>query len=165
MRKLLTALVAVLAAGAMLAGCSTTPQFACTAIGWTNKATVTLDGAVQKVHIVELCVDGACSVTASEMQRQDVPLQLATAIPQDAQGPTPTSAPAVTPPIGSRLDDHHWTFSMGMSSPKRVTVRANSAGGTVLAEREVTLRWTRVGGTERCGGPAEAAPIILSIPD
>ncbi|WP_349899189.1 hypothetical protein [Parafrigoribacterium soli] len=139
------------------------PQ-ACTAIGWINTATVTLKGAVQKVHTVQLCIDETCSVAAGELQQQDEPLQRATAIP-DAQGPAPTSAPIAIPPIEVRVDDHNWTFQVGMSAPKTMTVRANSADGTVLAEREVSRRWTRVGGTEQCGGPAEAAPVTLSIPD
>ncbi|SEO18668.1 hypothetical protein SAMN05216281_1563, partial [Cryobacterium luteum] len=32
-----------------------------------------------------------------------------------------------------------------------------------LAERDVTLNWVRVGGTEQCGGPAETDPITLTI--
>lgn len=147
----------------MLIGCSMLPQLACPAIGWVNTATVTLQGAVEKVHTVQLCIDGTCSITTDEIQRQDEPPQLATATP-DAQGPAPTSVPTTVPPIGSRIDDHTWTFQLGMSAPKAVTVRASSVYGTALAERDVTLEWTRVGGTEQCGGPAEAAPVILSIP-
>ena len=147
----------------MLIGCSMLPQIACPAIGWVNMASVTLEGAVQKVHTVQLCVAGVCSVTADEMQRLDEPLTIATELP-DAQGPAPTSAPTTVPPIASRIDDHTWTFQVGMSAPKAVIVRARSADGTVLAEREVTLEWTRVGGTEQCGGPGEAGPVILSIP-
>jgi hypothetical protein len=50
-----------------------------------------------------------------------------------------------------------------MSAPKAVTVRASSADGTVLAERKVTLEWTRVGGTEQCGGPMEAPVVRLRV--
>jgi hypothetical protein len=163
MRRLLSALVTVFALNSVLLGCSMLPQLACPAIGWVNMATVTLKGTVQKVHTVQLCIEDTCSVTADEMLRQDEPLQLATAIP-DAQSAVPTSAPTTVPPIGLRVDDHTWTFQVGMSAPKAVTVRASSADGTVLAERKVTLEWTRVGGTEQCGGPGEAGPVILSSP-
>jgi hypothetical protein len=36
--------------------------------------------------------------------------------------------------------------------------------GEVLAQRDVDLMWTRVGGTEQCGGPATTGPITLSLP-
>ena len=163
MRRLLSALVVGFAVSSVLIGCSVLPQLACPAIGWVNMASVTLEGAVQKVDTVQLCVDGACSITADQLQRLDEPLTIATELP-DAQGPAPTSAPTTVPPIASRIDDHTWTFQVGMSAPKAVIVRARSADGTVLAEREVTLKWTRVGGTEQCGGPSEAGPVILSIP-
>ncbi|MEO5993200.1 MAG: hypothetical protein ABIP92_06600 [Arthrobacter sp.] len=38
-----------------------------------------------------------------------------------------------------------------------------AAGGGVLARREVQLDWTRVGGSEACGGPATAGPVRLTI--
>ena len=50
-----------------------------------------------------------------------------------------------------------------MGSPDSATLRALSASGEVLAERDVTLEWVRVGGTERCGGPAQTGPISLTI--
>ncbi|WP_156642181.1 hypothetical protein [Arthrobacter sp. B6] len=53
---------------------------------------------------------------------------------------------------------------MTFGSPSEVTVRALAADGTVLAEPEHDLVWTRVGGTEQCGGPVTTAPIQLSVP-
>lgn len=37
------------------------------------------------------------------------------------------------------------------------------AGGEPLAEEDYTLEWTRVGGSERCGGPMMADPVLLDI--
>ena len=50
-----------------------------------------------------------------------------------------------------------------MRSPETVTITAYSADGSVLARREVDLGWTRVGGSEACGGPATAGPVRLNI--
>lgn len=161
MRRLLTGLVTVLALGSMLGGCSLAPQFACTAIGWINTATVTLEGSVEHVHTVELCVEDICSVMADQPQALDEPLELATAIPQQTAA---TTAQPASPPLASKVDDHTWTFNLMMGAPEVVTVWALSADGTTLAEREVKLSWKRVGGSERCGGPLQTPPIILSIP-
>jgi hypothetical protein len=161
MRRLLTGLVTVLALGSTLVGCSLVPQFACPAIGWINAATVVLTGQVQKVHTVELCVEGTCSVMADQPQQLDEPLALATAIPQATALPT---VHPVTPPFATKKDSHTWTFTLEMGAPKAVTVRALSADGTTLAEREVKLSWKRVGGSEQCGGPVQTPPIVLSIP-
>lgn len=50
-----------------------------------------------------------------------------------------------------------------MQSPKTVTIRAYSADGSVLAQRDVQPRWARVGGSEACGGPETAGPVRLFI--
>ena len=44
-----------------------------------------------------------------------------------------------------------------------VQVRALSAAGEVLAEQHFDLEWRRVGGSERCGGPHEAGPLLLPV--
>jgi hypothetical protein len=161
MRRLLTSLVTVLALGSMLGGCSLAPQFACTAIGWVNTVTVELDGSVDGVHTVKLCVEGTCSVMADQPQALDEPLEVITAIPRETAAPSTQPA---TPPYATKVDDHTWTFNLMMGAPKEVTVRALSADGAIIAEREVALTWKRVGGSEQCGGPAQTPPIILSIP-
>jgi hypothetical protein len=51
-----------------------------------------------------------------------------------------------------------------MSAPKKATVKALDARGEVLAQRDVDLTWTRVGGSEQCGGPSTAGPITLPLP-
>src|SRR6185312_7701265 len=164
MRRLVSGLVVALTLSVMVAGCSVIPPLACPAIGWSHTVTVVLDGAVEKVHTVELCIEDNCSITTDQLQdRTDEPLQIATAMPPD----TPTSASPSNlgaPPIGARLDDHAWTFSLMMNAPTTVTVRALSVDDASIASTEVTLHWKRVGGSEQCGGPGEAAPVALSIP-
>ncbi|MDR7081160.1 hypothetical protein J2X01_000429 [Arthrobacter ginsengisoli] len=167
------AVALLLAAGT--AGCS--GPIACPAIAWSNSLTVTLDGSVENVALVELCAADVCSV------RMDSPVPFPStsvspgAVPAPV-APGPPSALSAPPSISplpasssmpfssytaSRIDDRTWKVSFLMQSPKHVTVRALAADGTVLAEREVDLGWTRVGGSEQCGGPATAGPIGLAV--
>lgn len=55
-----------------------------------------------------------------------------------------------------RDEDGTWTVDVDMNAPERIVLRALDAEGTVLAETEMPLDWQRVGGSARCGGPAEA---------
>jgi hypothetical protein len=154
-RKLEGLAIALLLATGM-AGCST-PN-ACPALAWMNSLTVTLDGSVEAVRLVELCADDVCSI------RSDTPATFPVTSVSPGAIPAPArSAPPFSPYSASKVDDRTWTFSLLMRAPERVTVRALSADGTVLAERVIALGWTRVGGSEQCGGPATAGPIILVI--
>jgi hypothetical protein len=156
------ALLGILTSGT--AACST-PNV-CPAIGWSNSATVILDGEVEAVHVVEFCDEGSCSVLPSEAPRGSMK-SLSPAPGPTAGAPVPTATAA--PPqihrqyIGRKVDGRTWQFSALMSSPERVTVRALSANGEVLAERDVDLEWKRIGGSAECGGPATAGPINLAV--
>ncbi|MBT2522036.1 hypothetical protein [Arthrobacter sp. ISL-28] len=160
-------LIVMLASGT--AGCS--HPNACPAIGWSNSATVILQGPVETVGSVEFCADGTCSVPAPKPttapkatvkpEASFVPGQASPGAPA-ARG-TPVSTSKYGPYLGRKVDDSTWQFNTTMSAPKKATVRAMSASGEVLAERDVDLAWTRVGGSEQCGGPATAGPITLSL--
>jgi hypothetical protein len=145
-----------------LSGCSTFG--ACPAIAWNNTVIVKLEGATRNVSVVEMCVAGVCSVPGPVLQSSDDPVRLETLDPQQlgSYSPAPTSVPLPYPV--SRSDDGSWRISTEITSPDEVTLRVLSASGEVLAERDVTLDWVRVGGTEQCGGPAEAGPIIIRLP-
>jgi hypothetical protein len=71
--------------------------------------------------------------------------------------------PAYSPFTVAQADERTWTVSLLMRAPETATISAYSADGTVLARREVELGWTRVGGSEACGGPATAGPVRLVI--
>jgi hypothetical protein len=160
-------LTVILASGT--AGCS--EPNACPAIAWSNSATVILQGPVETVGSVEFCADGTCSVpppmptTAPKAtitpEASFVPGQASPGAP--ATRGTPVSTSKYGPYFGRKVDDSTWQFNTTMSAPKKATVRAISASGEVLAERDVDLAWTRVGGSEQCGGPATAGPITLSL--
>lgn len=150
MRRVLACVVALLALGTGTA-CSGPPQIVCPAIGWFNTVEVALDGPVHNVDTVQLCIRGICSITDPDRTPE----------PQnDSPAPTATGVP----PTGVQTGDRSWTFSLQMTTPQRATVRALTSAHAVLAERNVKLQWTRVGGTVQCGGPSEAAPVVLSIP-
>lgn len=139
MRKRWAGLVLATVLSSALTGCSLST--ACPAIGWINSVTVTLDGDVQNVDVVELCADRMCSR------------------PQGSQQATEDAIPF----IASAKSDTDWEVQIGMQAPKAVSVRALSADGRVLAETEANLDWRRVGGSERCGGPQEADPVTLQV--
>ena len=154
-------LIAALVLSSALAGCSVFDV--CPAIGWNNTLTVTLEGATRNVSVVELCADDVCSAPARSQLSSDQPVRIETFNPQHLATPTADPSAIQLPYFASKIDEHSWEISTGMATPERVTLRALSASGEVLAERDVTLNWVRVGGTERCGGPGEAGPISLTI--
>lgn len=167
MKRLYTVLLSLLLVSGG-AGCAT--PGVCPAIGWSNAATVVLEGPVGAVAKVEFCPDGVCSITPhpttapkSTIVPSDGPLpgQAATAYP--ATPGTPVAGTQYSPYFGKKVNDRTWQFSTPMTAPKSATVRALDARGEVLAERDVELTWTRVGGSEQCGGPSTAGPITLSL--
>lgn len=148
------------------AGCAT--PGVCPAIGWSNSATVVLEGPVDAVAKVQFCPDGVCAITPqpstapkSTIAPSDGPIpgQAATAAPV-----TPVGGTLYSVYSGKKVDDRTWQFNTPMNAPKSATVRVLNAEGEVLAERDVELTWTRVGGSEQCGGPSTAGPITLSVP-
>ena len=160
----LVGLSAVFIASAVLSGCSGPIMNACTAIGWANTLTVTLDGGTADVSLVQLCIDDECSTPAPSQPYSNEPAPSDILGPEDLETYTPDPRAVKLPYFASKINDHSWEIDLSMSSPDKVTLRAFSASGIVLAEEDVTLNWVRVGGSERCGGPEEAAPVTLEIP-
>ena len=159
--KRLVVLIAALMVSAVVSGCSVSD--ACPTIGWANTVTVKLEGATSNVSVVEFCADGECSDPAPSQLSSDEPVRIETLDPQQLETFTPVPSAIQPPFFASKVDEHSWEISTIMATPENVTIRALSPSGEVLAERDVTLNWVRVGGTERCGGPAEADPITLTI--
>ncbi|WP_156386224.1 hypothetical protein [Arthrobacter sp. Soil764] len=132
--------------------------------------TVVLDGPVDAVAKVQFCPGGVCAVTP---QPTTAPKSTITptdgAIPGQAATATHLTPGTQMPGTmysfytGRKVDDRTWQFSTPMTAPKSATVRALNAEGDVLAERDVELTWTRVGGSAQCGGPSTTGPITLSL--
>lgn len=150
------------------AGCSGSEPGACPALAWFNSLTVSLDGSAEKVSRVEFCAEDVCSVPVDDPVQSPGTFVSPGAVPEPAATLPVTPVPARSPPTFSpftanRLDDRTWRVSLMMRSPTSVTITAYSADGGTLAKREVQLGWTRMGGSEACGGPETAGPVRLVI--
>ncbi|MDJ0351438.1 hypothetical protein [Pseudarthrobacter sp. PH31-O2] len=77
--------------------------------------------------------------------------------------PTPCPALAWFNSLSVTLDGNSQLVSLVEFCAEDVCSVRYAAGGGVLARREVQLDWTRVGGSEACGGPATAGPVRLTI--
>lgn len=151
--------VLLLTACVPMVGCT----YACPAVGWVNSVTVELAGDVSRVDTVQLCSNGACSELRPE---PTVAPRIIVTTPLDPTAPvTPDVQPTMAPFYAERIDADTWQFTVSMSSPDHVTAKALSATGEVLAETETDLEWKRVGGSAQCGGPAEAQPVIVTVPN
>jgi hypothetical protein len=149
------ALLAAVTVGVMpTTGCSIN---ACPAIGYVRTLTVNIEGNLAAVSEVSVCNETGCS-----QPTVGTPLPMKTVVTEFSPEPQPTVTYA--PFYGHREDQDTWIFTVGFGDPANVTVRALAADGTVLAEQEHGLVWTRVGGTEQCGGPITTPPIQLSVP-
>lgn len=130
-RRLRFAAVPALALTLFTPGCQLPPG-ACPAIAWINSISVDTSAYPGDVF-VQVCTDAGCS---------------------DAPGASPTPSPDFSAPRGDGK-----TFELGMSTPDVVTARVYDASGTLLAETEELIDWTR--STDPCGGPATAPPVAL----
>lgn len=140
------------------AGCGT----ACSTIGYVSVITVKLEGNADAVDEVQLCSDQGCSQRLPAEEEPAVPIQ--TAAPGSSNSPYPPRVPQAAF-LSSRKDPTTWEFSVSQSgNPPHVTVRALTADRAVLAEQQNDLVWTRVGGSEQCGGPVTTPPITLRLP-
>lgn len=156
MRRVALAAAVVVAAGAT-AACAPLP-FACTTIGYSSTLTVTLADPRDDVAL-ELCLAEGCTPRPVDEIASDEPIEICQ-----------TEACITATPDGSAQgDDGHWALEGGdgldgwtitIISGDVVGYRLLAADGTVLAEGEVEPDWVRVGGSEQCGGPAEAEVVL-----
>lgn len=158
-----------------VAGCTIN---ACPAIGYISSVTVNLEGNTAAVNDVTLCDATGCSQPAPTPgtpgpSKSVVPWNSPEA-PAPAISPSPAPSPSVSfapspavtfaPFYGTREDGDTWVFTMSSGSPDHVSIKAIARDGTVLAEKEQDLVWTRVGGSAQCGGPVTTPPIQLRVP-
>ncbi|HEX9086136.1 MAG TPA: hypothetical protein VF867_01255 [Arthrobacter sp.] len=147
--------VAFMVAGLQLTACGTTDVI-CPAVGWVSTVTVRLEGDVTAVDDVELCTAGGCSVPDVAPPQPATPKS---AVPSPPVDPSPSVAPFAS----SRTAVNSWVFTVRGRLPDEVTARVLAKGGTLLAEQPSRLEWTRVGGSEECGGPMTTQPITLQL--
>lgn len=118
------------------------PPTACPAIGYSSTLKVVLTGTPPSdIAHVEVCAEDGCDADAM------------------TRSPSPT-APIYTV---TEVDSEHWEVVFFSGVPSAVTVAAFSADWNTLGEATSELEWRRVGGTEACGGPQEAGPIVIQL--
>jgi hypothetical protein len=147
--------VAFTAAGLQLAACGTTDVI-CPAVGWVSTVTVRLEGDVTAVNEVELCTAEGCSVPDRTSQPPATPKS---AVPNPPVDPSPPMPPF----LSARTAVNSWVFTVRGQLPDEVTARVLARDGTLLARQASRLEWTRVGGSEECGGPMTTQPITLQL--
>ncbi|WP_457966152.1 hypothetical protein M1E17_06120 [Arthrobacter sp. D1-29] len=152
-------ILGVLAAAAIgvvpATGCT---PLACPAIGYVSSVTVNIEGNVAAVDQVSLCDKTGCS----QPEPTAGPAPSKTVVTEFSPAPQPTVSMA--PFYSRRADKDTWVFTANSGTPSEVTVKAIAADGSVIAEKDQDLVWTRVGGTEQCGGPITTPPIQFSVP-
>ncbi|WP_125615756.1 hypothetical protein [Specibacter cremeus] len=114
----------------------------CPAAGWSNAVKVATHGNLDDVAAVTSCAGLGC-------------------VPQG-----PSFANRAKNGVGLLVDDGRGKFvlNVGMADPTSVTLRAFDSSGRVLAQQRYELNWTRVGGTQECGGPMVTDQLALAIP-
>lgn len=145
--------VPLLAAAVVLSGCIP-PGFACTTIGYTSVAHVTLAEPRPGIEL-ELCEGEGCE-PGPVMTGEELPVRPAT--PSELADPTAPTAPSSVQAGPISLTGNSRTgWSAGFLAGYPVLgYRMIDSTGAVIAEGEVDVDWVRVGGSEQCGGPTEA---------
>jgi hypothetical protein len=131
--------VLAMTAALTLAACRDGTDTVCPAIGWSNALVVTLADDWPPVAGGSLTVDCAprCGWAVVE-------------------GGAPVDRDRLTAP----LDGASAVLHLDMSAPDSVDVRVLGPDASELAGLEADLDWVRVGGSEECGGPMEAAVTV-----
>jgi len=154
MTRPLAALAVSAALLAALTGCSPS---ACTAIGYLYSVEVQATGEFASL---EVCADGDC-LASSDASPEPTP---ESALPSGQPGQLPPTFNVELPPFSLvERSDGAWTVDSLASPAEHLTVRAFDAAGTLLAEEDFDLEWTRTGGSEQCGGPMGTPPVEFSV--
>ena len=148
--------VVLMVAGLQLAACARA-DVVCPAVGWVSTVTLRLEGDITAVDHVELCTTTGCSVPEVASPQ---PASPKSAVPSSPDGPSPSVAPFVA----AQTAANSWVFTVQGQLPGEVTTRVLAQDGALLAQQQSRLEWTRVGGSEECGGPMTAPPITLQLP-
>jgi len=137
----MTRAAVTLAAATLLTGCAFATPNVCPAIGYIYDVELQTHG---EFAALEVCGDDACAAFGVE------------SAPNGAQ--SAGSAFYLT-----EVRSGEWVVGSINGTFDTLLVRAYDDAGTVLAEESYDLDWTRTGGSERCGGPAEAPPVEFSV--
>ena len=145
----------------------------CPAIGYVSIITVNVKGDTEAVNEVQLCTDEGCSAPGPTAAPAPSVAVSDHYVPLPNGGFSPAPGPSIPPPtyptapfLSSRQDGGKWTFFPSGATnrtPDRVTLRALAADGTVLAEQENDLVWTKDDPLNPCGSPVTTPPIVFEV--
>lgn len=157
----------------LLTGCSSPSSLpACPAIAYSTIIAVELSGGgAGAVAAVRVCSqDNECS----DGSPVEVPRQAS----EGARTALPSTAPEAGDPLigtdlapsgpissftASRLSLGEWEIETAMVLPDSVNVQALDGDSRVVAQVDEVLTWTRISGTEECGGNARSGPVVLTV--
>ncbi|MGR2754060.1 hypothetical protein [Agromyces arachidis] len=126
-----------------IVGCAGVLPPACTTIGYLQHLDIMLEGRdVGDVERVVLCSERGCSVTETELET------------------TPPTGPWY---VSRDLGSGRWRVDLDLDAPKHVTIELIASDGTTLQREATRLEWTRVGGSERCGGPQATDAVVIEV--
>ncbi|GAA2143643.1 MULTISPECIES: hypothetical protein [Arthrobacter] len=148
--------VVLMLAGLPLSACAMT-DVVCPAVGWVSTITVRLEGDITAVNDVQLCTPEGCSVREAAPAQAASPKTAGPSLPGDA-------SPSPAPFVASKTALNSWLFTVSGPLPHEVTTRVLAKDGTVLAQQQSPVEWTRTGGSEECGGPVTTPPITVQLP-
>lgn len=159
---------------AVLSGCAISAPKACPAIGWSNQLPVEVAGNTARIRALQLCFDGNCRMVKTRLDSvstdpfETLPPNDVGAAPwqgADTAEPTPQDSDTTDslPLFATHTEENRWEIHLMMRSPQNITIRALAPNQEILAEQDYELEWVRVGGSEECGGPAEAESVTLHL--
>ena len=166
MGKLGAALAASVVLTAVV-GCSTqVVPTACPAIGYSTVVSVEVSGPrTDAVAAVQICSDDDGCSNGAPLQAPSDPLESPSLKP-----PSPLVTPEThqSEPVSLfssfftfRISEKSWEIGTGMVQPTVAIVQALDSSGEVLARTEAALEWTRIGGSEQCGGNTRSTTVRL----
>jgi hypothetical protein len=153
---ILRSAVVLMAAALQVTACGVN-DVACPAVGWVTTITVRLEGALGAVNDVQLCTPEGCSVPNATSPQAASPKS---AVPSSADD----RSLAPSPFLASKTAINTWLFTVSGPLPDEVTTHVAAKDGILIAQQHSLLEWTRVGGSEQCGGQMTTPPIILQLP-
>lgn len=159
---------AVLAASVLLTaviGCSMqVVPTACPALGHSTVIPIEVSGSrADAVAAVQICSDNDCCSSGEPVQPPQEPVEQ-----QAPKPPGSLAMPAThkSEPVSlfssfnaSQISEENWEIGTDMVQPAAVTVQALDSSGEVLVRTEAALEWTRISGSEECGGDARSTTV------
>lgn len=161
---------AVLGASVLLTaviGCSMqVVPTACPAIGHSTVIPIEVIGTrAGAVAAVQICSDDGCS-SGVPVQPPQEPVEQQPPKPPGSLGTPVTHQPEpvslFSSSRASRVSEESWEIETDMVQPAEVTVQALDSFGEVLVRTEAALEWTRISGSEECGGDARSSTVRLN---